>query len=77
MAIPYPDSPVRKCYQNKGEELPAVCSQEFHQQLAIQLWNEFVKDLGRMQTIDPEGDLQLGVCPFCQTTITKRIERVS
>lgn len=70
---------VRKCYHGcrPTQKLYAVCSRAFHHFLAKHLWDEHVKDIGRMSTLDEEGDLQLGVCPFCQTTISKRVARPS
>ncbi len=62
---------VRKSYRTgRGSQtLPAVCSPEYHQQLAAQLWDKFIEEIGLQEF--PDESLTLGNCPLCQTTLSR------
>jgi len=67
---------ARKCYQSGrvSQELPAVCSQAYHRQLAAKLWDGYIIEIGVMKDeTDPHEDLVLGNCPCCNTTLSKKV----
>ncbi len=51
-------------------ELPAVCSQNFHEQLASLHWGKLISTMG-VQKWPDEPEMRLGNCPICHTTLSK------